>query len=244
LNLAIDIGNTRIKTGVYEGDRLIEKSVSEDILPEKLIELATNHNIKNIILSTVAKSLEKKIIDRLKKNYYFLELDADTPLPVQNLYKTPITLGKDRLAAIVGAYTHYPDSNCLVIDAGSCITYDILTSEGKFLGGNISPGVKMRLKAMNAFTENLPIPEDKITGLNWGNTTDSALLNGAKLGTILEMQGFIDLCTSEFGTTNIFLTGGDAVFFANKLKKKIFVHSNLVLTGLNKILNYNVENFK
>ncbi len=96
---------------------------------------------------------------------------------------------------------------------------------------------------MHVFTEKLPFPEDKNTDLNWGNTTESALLNGAKLGTLLEIQGFIDLCTAEFGAANIFLTGGDADFFANKLKRKIFVDSNLVLTGLNKILNYNAEIF-
>ncbi|KAA3636402.1 MAG: type III pantothenate kinase, partial [Bacteroidetes bacterium] len=131
----------------------------------------------------------------------------------------------------------------LVIDAGSCITYDILTQNGRFLGGNISPGKKMRLKAMHSFTENLPLPEESETDINWGNTTNTALLNGAHLGAVLEMQGFIELCNSEFGATNVFLTGGDADFFANKCKKKIFVHPNLVLTGLNKILNYNVEEF-
>jgi type III pantothenate kinase len=241
LNLAIDIGNTRVKIGVFDRDKLVFKTVSDQISPEKLIELATNHRIKNIILSTVAKSLDKNLVETLKKKFIYLELNENTPLPVQNLYKTPGTLGKDRLAAIVGAYSLYPDTNCLVIDAGSCITYDILTDEGRFLGGNISPGMKMRLKAMHTFTERLPLPEDYETGTNWGNTTETALLNGAKLATVLEMKGFIDLCNSQFGATNVFLTGGDADFFANKLKKKIFVHPNLVLFGLNKILNYNVE---
>ena len=241
MNLAIDIGNTRVKIAVFDGDNLVFKTVHEDIYPEKILKLSTNHSIKNIILSTVAKSLDENLVKTLKAKYFFIELNEYTPLPVQNLYKTPGTLGKDRLAAIVGAYSLYPDSNCLVIDAGSCITYDILTDEGKFLGGNISPGMKMRLKAMHTFTERLPLPEDSETISEWGNTTDTALLNGAKLGAVLEMQGFIDLCHSQFGATNVFLTGGDADFFANKLKKKIFVHSNLVLIGLNKILNYNVE---
>lgn len=244
MNLAIDIGNTRTKIGVFEGEKLIEKVTTDVIIPEKIIELTTNHKTENIILSTVAKSLDENLVKILKERFFFLQLSADTPLPVKNLYKTPKTLGKDRLAAIMGAYSLTPGKNCLVIDAGSCITYDILTAEGNFLGGNISPGVQMRLKAMNAFTENLPKPDNKFTGFNWGNTTESALLNGANLGTILEIRGFIELCILEFGETNIFLTGGDADFFANKLKKKIFVHSNLVLTGLNKILNYNVEKFK
>ncbi|MCB0651192.1 MAG: type III pantothenate kinase [Saprospiraceae bacterium] len=241
MNLAIDIGNTRMKIGVFDGDQLVMKTVCETVEPEKIIELATNHNVENIILSTVAKGLNKTLIKILKEKYFFLELDEHTPLPVKNLYKTPATLGKDRLAAIVGAQSLSPGKNCLVIDAGSCITYDILMADGRFLGGNISPGVKMRLKAMHTFTENLPLPTDTDTDFNWGNSTETALLNGARLGTLLEMQGFIDLCANEFGKTNVFLTGGDAESFANKFKKKIFVHSNLVLIGLNKILNHNVE---
>ena len=241
MNLAIDIGNTRIKLAFFAGETLIEKLILDEFIPEEIFNLATNRKVKHIIFSSVAGDLDKEFEKQLRLHFFLLLLNAKTPIPIQNDYKTPSTLGKDRVAALVGAYSLFPNKTCLVIDAGTCITYDILNSEGTFLGGNISPGMKMRLKAMHYFTNQLPLPKIKATKTNWGDSTEGALLNGAQLGTLLEIEGFINLCHSDFGETITFLTGGDAIFFANKIKKKIFVRPNLVLTGLNKILNYNVK---
>lgn len=241
MNLAIDIGNTRTKLAFFADETLIEKIVWDEFTPENIFDLATNRKVKHIIFSSVASDFDQKIKNQLSSHFFLLQLTTKTHLPIQNAYKTPSTLGKDRLAALVGAYSLFPNKTSLVIDAGTCITYDILNSEGVFLGGNISPGMKMRLKAMHSFTDRLPLPEIKTTKTNWGDSTETALLNGVQLGTLLEIEGFIDLCHSDFGETITFLTGGDADFFANKIKKKIFVRSNLVLIGLNKILNYNVK---
>ena len=130
---------------------------------------------------------------------------------------------------------------CLVIDAGTCITYDFIDSEGIYHGGNIAPGINMRLKAMFTFTESLPLVERKKLVSPIGKDTNSSLLTGGQLGAMLEMEGFIKLYKDKFGPLNVILTGGDANYFANKMKTKIFVNSNLVLVGLNQILNYNVQ---
>ena len=205
------------------------------------IKLVDNQNLENIICSTV-KSVNKRMENYLKKHWYFLNLDASTPLPIQNLYGTPKTLGKDRLAAVVGANELFPNQNCLVIDAGTCTTYDLIDAKGNYLGGNITPGLKMRYKAMQHFTAKLPLvdkPETFANGI--GNNTVAAMELGGGLGNVLEMEGWIRYFNQQFEGINTTLTGGDAEYFAKRLKTKIFAHSNLVLIGLNKILNYNVE---
>ena len=240
-NLAIDIGNTRIKLGLFEGRDLVEKKVSQGWTAEEIIQLATNQQVKNVILSNVADSIPAKLKDYLTTNFFFIELDENTALPIANRYKTPQTLGKDRLAAVVGAYQLYPKTNCLIVDAGTCITYDVLTATGEYLGGNIAPGINMRYEAMHHFTARLPKVEKKEENDWIGRTTEEALINGGALGVCLELEGFIGLCEEKIGKINVILTGGDADFLAKTLKSKIFVNQNLVLIGLNKILAHNVD---
>lgn len=196
--------------------------------------------IERVILSSV-KDLPRPLIRQFSTYSLYIELDADTPLPIKNNYRTPKTLGRDRLAAVTGAFALFPGQNSLVIDAGTCITYDLLTKEGIFAGGNISPGLKMRFQAMHSFTAKLPMVAKGTIRSIIGTSTKSALRVGAQWGAILEMQGFIDLFSDQFGSINVLLTGGDANFFAKKLKSQIFVNQNLVLTGLNKILSHNVQ---
>ncbi|MDX1940395.1 MAG: type III pantothenate kinase [Saprospiraceae bacterium] len=241
MNLTIDIGNTRIKLGLFEKERLLEKWIWEKWSLEELILLTTNQKVKNVILCNVGKTVPEEITNFLSSHFFYIELNAHTPLPIQNAYKTPETLGKDRLAAVVGAYSMFPDQNCLIVDAGTCITYEFLSADGVYLGGNIAPGLEMRLKAMHYFTAKLPLVEIGETQNTIGYSTESAMRNGAQLGTMLEIQGFIDWCGSEWGSINVILTGGDADFLVKNLKSQIFVNLNLVLQGLNKILNYNVE---
>lgn len=245
MNITIDIGNTRTKIGVFKGSNLVEKVVLEGFDPKKVFEVATNQAGQNIIFSSVATVIDEEVLLKFRNQFStVVQLSADTSLPIKNFYATPATLGKDRLAAVVGAYALYGDQPCLVIDAGTCITYDILGPGGQFLGGNITPGVELRLKAMHHFTKRLPIPSGRTVESNWGKSTNEALINGAIMGTILEMQGFIDRAEEEYGSINTILTGGDANIFGKKLKNRIFANSNLVLVGLNKILNYNVEDSK
>ncbi len=241
MNLTIDIGNTRTKIGVFEGSRLIEKIVWQEWQPAELFSLATNHKAKNVILSTVAKDLSGEIALIFKQEINYLELTAETPLPIENRYQTPQTLGKDRLAAVVGAFALYPDANVLIVDAGTCITYDLLTAEGAYEGGNIAPGLKMRLEAMHRMTKRLPLVEADLPKDVVGKSTQMALQNGALRGALLEFEGFCELFEANFGQLKVILTGGDANFLAKKSKREIFVNPDLVLIGLNKILNHNVE---
>ncbi len=241
MNLTIDIGNTRTKFGFFEENELVEKIIIEKWTLSDLKKLVSNQNLENIICSTV-KTVNKRMVNYLNQHWYFLNLDANTPLPIQNLYGTPKTLGKDRLAAVVGANELFPNENCLVIDAGTCTTYDIIDAAGNYLGGNITPGLNMRYRAMQHFTAKLPLVNKPIvikSGI--GKNTIEALEVGGGLGNILEMEGWIKYFESQFKGINTTLTGGDAEYFAKRLKTKIFANSNLVLIGLNKILNHNVE---
>jgi type III pantothenate kinase len=241
LNLIIDIGNTRTKLGIFGKEKLIRKAILEKSWGVKELQTSiAKRKIENVAVSTVA-GLSEKTESFLKKYNFYLKLSASTPLPIKNTYETPETLGNDRLAVVIGAQYSYPEKGCLVIDAGTCITYDFISSKGVYHGGNITPGINMRLKAMHSFTANLPLVKRKKLLSPIGKDTNSSLLTGGQLGAILEMEGFINLYKAKFGLLNVILTGGDAEYFANKMKTKIFVNSNLVLIGLNQILKYNVQ---
>lgn len=240
MTLSIDIGNTRTKLGIFEQGELCYKAIFEQLTAENLAAVLSNHSIQNCIYSTVA-GLDASAKAWLNDTFPTIELTHRTRLPFKNKYKTPQTLGKDRLAAVAGGLKLYPNQNCLIIDAGTCITYDVLTEKAHYLGGNIAPGLQMRLRAMHEFTDALPLASLAPVRGRIGKSTEHALQNGGLWGAVLEMQGLIDWCTAEFGVINVILTGGDANFFANHLKKKIFVHQNLVLVGLEKILEHNVQ---
>lgn len=242
VNLAIDIGNTRAKFGVFKDGALLYQETRKAADPEYLLELATNQKARNVILSNVAGSVEEAVRSTLKQRFFYLELDAHTPLPIHNLYETPETLGKDRLAAVAGAYGLFPGENCLVVDAGTCITYDVLRADGSYLGGNIAPGLAMRLRAMHTFTARLPLVAPGPMEEGWvGRSTETALRYGAQAGVVLEAEGFIRHFRAVFGSLKVLFTGGDADFFAKNMKSEIFVNHNLVLQGLDQILNYNVK---
>ena len=135
----------------------------------------------------------------------------------------------------------FPKKNTLVIDAGTCITYDFIDAKGNYLGGGISPGIRMRLQAMNEFTAKLPLVKQKNSKKFIGNDTESSLRVGGQIGTVMEIRGFIRAYETTFGKINIILTGGDSKALAKHFENHIFVNNNLVLRGLNKILNYNVQ---
>ncbi|MEL7252015.1 MAG: type III pantothenate kinase [Bacteroidota bacterium] len=240
-NLVIDIGNSRVKYGVFLDGELQLESRLEQWSASDILALATNHHPENIIYSTVGQELPDEAERELSESYPLFELDQKLPLPFVNAYETPATLGKDRLAAAAGAQYWYPGKHCLIVDAGTCITLDLLRSDAVYLGGNIAPGVRMRLRAMHEQTARLPLVEPKGTPKIWGTTTETALQNGAGLGAALEIEALATRLQQRWTDLQVVLTGGDAAFLANSLECKIFVHSNLVLWGLNKILTYNVE---
>ncbi|MDO8951650.1 MAG: type III pantothenate kinase [Draconibacterium sp.] len=242
MNLVIDIGNTRTKFSVFNrGEVLISVPVDE-FLPEHIDVLQNEHpDLQNVILSAV-KDYSPKLKTALQNKFkQFIELTANTPLPIENCYKTPETLGKDRIAAAVGGFDLYPDTNLLIIDAGTAITYDILNEKHQFLGGNISPGIEMRYKALHQFTGKLPHIGRKTFGKLYGTTTEEAILAGVQHGVVFEVDKAIETFKEFYTNLKVIITGGDADFFDKKLKNSFFVNFNLTALGLNRILEYNGE---
>jgi type III pantothenate kinase len=204
--------------------------------------LKDEHPQLNKAILSAVKAVDQEIIRFLSGNFeFFLELDDQTSLPIENIYETPETLGKDRLAAAVGANELFPDQNLLIIDAGTAITYDLVSEKNQFVGGNISPGLEMRFKALNQFTGKLPLVKyDDDTELIGRNTME-AIRAGVQNGILFEMNGTIDLFNRNYKNLQIIMTGGDSNFFDRKLNYSIFVHFNITLIGLNRILEYNAK---
>jgi type III pantothenate kinase len=240
MNLCIDIGNSRTKLALFTGDTLLERLRWTDWTLEDLLQLATNHQVQNVILCSVGRRLSAAEAKRLESQCRLIQLEADTPLPIQVAYQTPQTLGKDRIAAVVGALALFPAENCLVIDAGSCITYEFLQATGVYLGGNIAPGVNMRLRAMHEFTARLPQVDLQAVEQWIGSSTAKAMNNGALLGVVLEIVGYAQKWAAERGNIRSILTGGDAPRLLEALPIKVAHEPDLVLIGLNKILKHNV----
>ncbi|MEO1624046.1 MAG: type III pantothenate kinase [Bacteroidota bacterium] len=241
LNLIIDIGNTRSKIGVFKNEEMVHTTIwQKGWSLEKLKRFLRKYEITHAALSTVA-GVSSSIEALLSECTHYLKLSYKTPLPIQNAYKSPKTLGRDRLAAVVGAYSLYPDEACLVIDAGTCITYDLIDRDRVYQGGNISPGLEMRFRAMHEFTAGLPLLKRRHHSGLIGQSTKSAMRTGSQWGCLFEIDGFITQYRRQFGKLRVVMTGGSADYLANHLKTKIFVHPNLVLEGLNEILNYNVQ---
>ena len=239
MNLIVDIGNTRIKAAVFENDKLIELLVleSEDLL-EKVDFLIKKYTINSGIISSV-KNISKEIRDQLSKKVSFLVLDSSTKVPFKNLYKTPQTLGVDRIALVSNALTIFPKKNVLIIDAGTCITYDFVNKNKEYLGGAISLGIEMRYKALHKYTSKLPLLEKNIPSNFIGKTTDENIHSGVNNGVLNEINGVIEQYERENPFLTIVLTGGDTYFLAKQLKSSIFANPNFVLEGLNTILIYN-----
>lgn len=242
LNLVIDIGNTRTKIALFNQHDLMFNVPIEHLTLSHLEMLKYEHpQLSKAILSSV-KTVDEELLQFLREQFdFFVELDHQTKLPIANLYETPETLGKDRLAAAVGANELFPDQNILIIDAGTAITYDLVSENNEFLGGNISPGMQMRYKALNQFTGKLPLVEySDDFELVGGNTVD-AIRAGVQNGIVYEMNGTIESFNRIYENLQIVMTGGDSIFFDKILNYTIFVHFNLTLIGLNRILEYNAE---
>lgn len=242
MNLIIDIGNTRTKVALIEDDKIIEKRVYDELNIDVLLDLKSNYNIKAMIISTVRQIIATSILNKIEEwNIFFIQLSHHTPLPIKNNYQTPETLGKDRLAAVVAASQIYTNENCLVIDAGTCITYDFITAKNDYLGGSISPGLTMRYRAMHEFTAALPLLNKQRLNTFVGYNTVTAMQTGVNFGLSFEIQGFINKYIHKFGQIKVIMTGGDAAYLASQMKNKIFVNPDLVLIGLYKILTYNAN---
>jgi len=240
MNLIFDIGNTRTKVALYKGERLLKKVIWKKCDLKAVKSFVKNRKITNAALSSTA-TVSQAVESFLQEKYFYIRLSHKTHLPITNKYKTPATLGKDRLAGVVAAFGIFQNQNTMVIDAGTCITYDFIDAKGNYLGGGISPGIQMRFEAMNVFTANLPLVQKKNSKKFIGNDTETSLRVGGQMGAVMEIRGFIEAYKTSFGKINIILTGGDSKTLAKYFKNHIFVNNNLVLRGLNKILNYNVQ---
>lgn len=256
-SLVIDCGNTLVKVALYFGEEL-QWNKSFDTLDNETVstlELPTE-NIRGII-STVSASAEKLIdsfdIPSLSGRIQWLVFNHETDLPVVNKYHTPKTLGKDRIAGVVAASVMFPGQDVLVIDAGTAITYDLITKDKEYYGGSISPGLNIRFKGLHTFTGRLPLidkPEAEgdsflqvgfIKESIFGHNTEESILTGVMNGSLYEIDGFISAYSKKYPMLTTVLTGGDAIYFDKKLKSHIFAIPNLVLNGLNLILRYNLE---
>jgi type III pantothenate kinase len=246
MNLVLDLGNTFGKIAVCEGSRVIESAGYERITSREIAYFHTKYTgLKGVIICSVVNH-SREIIDYLGNLFSTcIELDHTTPIPLENRYQTPETLGYDRIAAAVGANTIHPGENVLVIDTGTAITYDIVTAEGAFVGGNISPGLDTRFRSLHRHTGRLPLLErpGEFPPLV-GSSTREAIYSGIINGVLFEIDGFIEAISDNYPKLQVVLTGGDAKYFAVKLKNSIFVDLNLNLIGLNRILDYNAEKKK
>ncbi len=242
MNLVIDIGNTRVKLAVFQGVEVLEiRSGEFKDLIEITVGLYGNYSISKIIVSSVV-DLEQALRLKLEELVLVLYLDNTTSVPFKNNYKTPQTLGVDRIALVAAASQRFPSQNVLVIDAGTCITYDFINEHNEFQGGSISPGVAMRYKSLNKFTGKLPLLEKEFNDNLVGKDTFSAIHSGVIHGVLFEILGVIKTYEQQFEKIQVVLSGGDSNFLAKRLKSSIFVEPNFLLYGLNYILNYNNNN--
>jgi len=239
MNVSIDIGNSLIKFGLFKKNQLIEACVfKRDHYQKEIDQLIGAHTVDQAIVSLSGK-VDQAWYDRLKSKVPVLNFNHQTKLPFQNYYQTPHTLGLDRIALICAAIGLYPDKNVLVIDAGTCVTYDFINPKKDYLGGMISPGLRLRFEALHEKTEKLPLVNSSESLTIPGVSTKSAIYTGVVKGLLLEIDGFIDIYKADYEHLTVILTGGDSHRLSTQLKNDIFANSNFLLYGLNAILEYN-----
>lgn len=245
MKLVIDIGNTVTKIAVFEGDDIVDFAVvSKNLYNEVEQRIIKYPKISSSILSSVA-SYEKILENLLSANGSYLELSHNTPVPFSNHYSTPETLGKDRIAIASAAASLYQNTNVLVIDIGTCTTYDFINYKGEYHGGAISPGLSLRFRALNEFTHGLPLvdlPDHKRKINLIGKSTEESILSGVVNGMKMEMERIINQYEEEYSPLVTILSGGDHKYFDSLTKNNIFATPNIVVHGLKRILDFNEEN--
>ncbi|KIX20996.1 pantothenate kinase [Flavobacterium sp. 316] len=237
--LTIDIGNTRIKCAVFENNMILYQDVflKEEAL--KKIEKIFNDfpKISNSISSSVG-ILDNDCFNLIKNNSDLMVVTPQTKLPFSNKYSTPLTLGIDRIVLMAGAAIQFPNKNCLIIDAGTCITYDFIDDENNYFGGAISPGINLRYNSLHNYTAKLPLLKKELPGFFIGNSTNESIHSGIINGVIHEIEGFASQYFHKYTDLTIILTGGDADFLAKRLKSTIFANSNFLIESLSLLFTY------
>ncbi len=244
MNLCIDQGNSRTKIALFDQNgRMARTFMYRTFSYVELEKLFSLYPISDSIISSVG-NVEPSVVNCLaRKSRFFVLLDHHTRLPIDNLYDTPHTLGQDRLAAAVGAVTLCPNTNLLIIDAGSAITYDYVSQEGQYMGGNIAPGIKMRLTVLKTMTKRLPLVEVEENQLFplFGRNTKDAIASGVIRGVVYEVKGYMKTLSERVEHFETFLTGGSAPYILNNMQQDLNYQRHLTLIGLNRILVYNKE---
>ena len=243
--ICIDAGNTLLKVALMaDGAVLSSASFATGDNSGLLRHVEALPQADACILSR-SGAVDECVVRLLRqKSAHFTELTAATPLPIRNLYKTPETLGKDRLAAVVGARRLFPGKDILVFDAGTALTIDFIDKEGNYRGGNISPGLNMRFRALHDYTQRLSLHSQTDDFETIGDSTAAAIISGVQNGIIFEMDFYIQSFVKKFPQLVTILTGGDVNFFANKFERRIFAEPNLVFIGLEDIVKFNIEKLK
>lgn len=242
MNLAIDVGNTLAKAALFEQNTL--KKQIERLDEQALEYLLAHEKIEKVIISSV-NPYSETLANLIPADIEVIKLNYLLPLPIRNLYQTPQTLGMDRVAVAVGATVLYPSANRLIIDAGTCITYDFVDAKDAYYGGSISLGLQMRFRALHEFTAKLPLfsQSDYKGGSSFiGDSTQAAIASGVVNGFVKEIEGFIELHAEKFGELQVVFCGGDAAFLSPKVKPqkaKVGHEKDLLFIGLNTILLYN-----
>ncbi len=250
MRLIIDFGNTLCKVAFYEKNEELDISSFSNITLEELQnhvhkfveQQSSPEKISHCIVSSVI-DYPAEIKAYLKQAYHFIELSSNTPVPITIKYETPDTLGNDRIAAVVAGKSLFPDQDILIVDAGTCITFDFLNKNAEYLGGAITPGINLRFKSLNNYTGKLPL----ITHFGneaelIGNSTEDSIKSGVINGVRAEVNGIIESYGQKYPGIKIIFTGGNINYFDTTTKNNIFAVTNLVLKGLNIILSYNVKN--
>lgn len=241
--LAIDVGNTRIKAAVFEGDMLVENFVFVKNELQKKIEniLKKYKKTAHLVVSSVG-NVEKQSFLEFENDLKVHFTSHEDPFPFINCYSTPKTLGIDRMVLAAGATLQFPNQNRLVIDAGTCVTFDFIDQNNNYLGGAITPGLRLRYESLHNYTAKLPLltlenPKDLI-----GDSTPDSIHSGVVNGLVYEIDGFIDEYSARYSNFIIILTGGDTEFLAKRLKNTIFANSNFLLESLNQTFQYKTKN--
>lgn len=241
MNLVVDIGNTLLKLAVFDGGRLVAQQCVGELREETFAGLLGDARAARAVVAST-RGEAPAIVEAVRRHTdYLLEFTPATPVPIGNAYLTPATLGRDRLAAAVGAATLYPGRNALIVDFGTAVTLDFVSADGVFRGGCISPGMAMRFRALHEYTAALPLCDATDSAELLGRTTDEAVRLGVMNSLAFEIEGYIARMQGEIEDLCVIFTGGDTNFFAKRIKNTIFANCNLVFWGLNRILEYNAS---
>ncbi|MDR1723594.1 MAG: type III pantothenate kinase [Tannerella sp.] len=243
MNLIVEQGNTKLKVAVFDGNAIERLFIEENGDLQRIKTIIGQYRPEKGIISSVIGHDELIISLLSERLSSFILLDEHVSTPIIIDYATRDTLGNDRVAAAVGANYLQPGKNLLVIDAGTAITYEVVEASGTYKGGNISPGMTTRFKALNRFTKQLPLVKESDSVPVIGTSTESAILAGVVNGIVYEMDGYIDMMKERYDDVFVFLTGGHSFYFEKRLKSRTFADANLVLIGLNRILEYNAEKY-